>query len=75
MCSTPRVKKLANADEVPAVEVAGVDSDPAELPEPLLGTLQQALRVREEHAVLEAEMDVAALRPDPGEVPDPLTLR
>ena len=50
------------------------EGEVAELPQPLLRTSEEALRVGQQHAVFEAEVDVLALRPDPGEVPDPAAI-
>ena len=51
-----------------------LEGEVAELLQPLLGAVQQPVRVREQRAVLEPEVDVLPLGSDPGEVPDPLAL-
>jgi hypothetical protein len=61
--------------EDPLVNVDGwLECEVAELLQPLLGAVQQPVGVREQGAVLEAEVDVLPLGTDPGEVPDALAL-
>ena len=57
------------------VDVDGwLEGEVAELLQPLLGAVQQPVGVREQRAVLEAEVDVLPLGADPGEVPDAFAL-
>ena len=67
------------ADEVAEDRLVHVDRrlerEVAELLQPFLGTLQMPLGIREQHPVLEAEVDVLPLGADPGEVPDAAHLR
>src|SRR5580765_4114041 len=69
-------RPLEIVDEDRLVDVdRRLEGEIPELPEALLGPLEDVRRIGEEDAVLEAEVDVLPLRSDPGEIPDATLLR